>query len=199
VTGHEDQLMADYSNRRDRNRIVIKTPNPHNRRGSQSQRQRSASRARESLLAISVIAAAALATFIALFLTSRPYDPMNSTVLPQQSVLQGPAMVQPSPKPSPSTSPQQKPAAEQSPTPAGETAGAAGSDDAGIQSQIERTLAADPALSKLDVSALVEGGRVTVVGSVRSADLKVRVEKAVSSVKGVVSVDNQLVVTEATP
>jgi hypothetical protein len=191
--------MADYTNRKDRSRIVIKTPSPQNRRGSQSQRQRSASRTRESVLAISVIAAAALATFIALFLISRPYDPMNSTALPQQSVPQGPAMVQPSPKPSPSTSPQQKPPAEQAPTPAGETAGAAGSDDAGIQSQIERTLAADPTLSKLDVSTLVEGGRVTVVGSVRSADLKVRVEKAVSSVKGVVSVDNQLVVTEATP
>lgn len=108
-------------------------------------------------------------------------------------------MVQPSPKPSASTSPQQKPAVEQSPTPAGETAGAAGSNDAGIQSQIEQTLAADPTLSKLDVSTLVEGGKVTLVGSVSSADLKIRVAKAVSSVKGVVSVDNQLVVTEATP
>ena len=105
-------------------------------------------------------------------------------------------MVQPSPKPSPSISQQ---SAEQSPTPAGETTGAAGFDDAGIQSQIERTLAADPTLAKLDVSTLVEGGRVTLVGSVSSADLKGRVEKAVSSVKGVVSVDNQLVVTEATP
>ncbi len=190
--------MADYSNRKDRNRIVIKTPTRHNRRSSQSQSQRSAPRTRESLLAISVIAAAALATFIALFLTSQPYDPMNSTVLPQQSVPQGPAIVQASPKPSPSTSLEQKLAAEQSPTPAGETAGAAGY-DAGIQSQIERTLAADPMLSKLDVSTLVEGGKVTVVGSVRSADLKMRVEKAVGSVKGVVSVDNQLVVTEATP
>jgi osmotically-inducible protein OsmY len=38
-----------------------------------------------------------------------------------------------------------------------------------------------------------------LVGSVSSANLKSRVEKAVSSVKGVVSVDNQLVVNEATP
>jgi hypothetical protein len=190
--------MADYSNR-NRNRVVIKTPTRHARRGSQSYSRSSGPRTRESLLAISVIAAAALATFIALFLTSRPYDPMNSTVLPQQSVPQGPAMVQPSPKPSSSTSPQQKPAAEHSPTPTVETTGASGSDDAGIQSQIERTLAADPTLSKLDVSTLVEGGKVTLVGSVRSADLKSRVEKAVSSVKGVVNVDNQLVVTGAAP
>jgi osmotically-inducible protein OsmY len=72
-------------------------------------------------------------------------------------------------------------------------------DDAGIQSQIERTLASDPVLSKLDVSTLVEGGKVTIVGSVRSADLKQRVEKTLRSVKEVISVDNQLVVTEATP
>ena len=72
-------------------------------------------------------------------------------------------------------------------------------DDAGIQSQIERTLAADPVLSKLDVSTLVEGGKVTIVGSVRSADLKQRVEKSLLSVRGVISVDNQLVITEATP
>jgi hypothetical protein len=136
---------------------------------------------------------------MALFLTSRHFDPMNSTVLPQQTVPQGPAMVQPSPKPSPSTSPQERTAAEQSPTPAVAAAGTAGSDDAGIQSRIERTLAADPTLAKLDVSTLVEGGKVTLVGSVSSTDLKSRVEKVVSSVKGVVSVDNQLVVTAATP
>lgn len=189
--------MADYSNRSNRNRIVVKTSTRQGRRGSQSNSRRPAPRTRESVLAVSVIAAAALATFIALFLTSRPYDPMNSTVLPQGSVPQGPAMIQPSPKPSPSISPQQS--AQQSPTPTGETTGAAGSGDAGIQSQIERTLAADPTLAKLDVSTLVEGGRVTLVGSVSSADLKSRVEKALSSIKGVVSVDNQLVVTEATP
>ncbi len=189
--------MADYSNRSNRNRIVIKAPTG-SRRG-QTHNRRSAPKTRESLLAISVIAAAALATFVALFLTSRPFDPMNSTVLPQQSVPQAPALVQPSPKPSSSTSPQQKPAAEQSPTPASETTDAAGSDDAAIQSKIERMLAANPTLSKLDVSTLVKDGKVTVVGSVSSAELKSRVARAVGSVKGVVSVDNQLVVTEATP
>ena len=82
-----------------------------------------------------------------------------------------------------------------SPEPTIETA----PDDAWIQSQIERMLASDPTLSKLDVSTLVEAGKVTIVGSVRSADLKQRVEKALRAVKGVVSVDNQLIITEATP
>jgi osmotically-inducible protein OsmY len=53
--------------------------------------------------------------------------------------------------------------------------------------------------SSLDVSTLVEGGKVTIVGAVKSPELKQRVEKAIQSVKGVTSVDNQLVVTEATP
>jgi hypothetical protein len=151
-------------------------------------------------VALAVITAAALATFVALFLTSRPYDPMNSTLLPVQTVPAGSLATQPSPKPSPTISPllpASQTAAAESPEPSGETGTVP--DDAGIQSQIERTLASDPTLSKLDVSTLVEGGKVTIVGSVRSADLKQRVEKTLRSVRGVTGVDNQLVVTEATP
>jgi hypothetical protein len=189
--------MSDHSRRR--NRIVIETPTARNRRGARPVGRQPSLAAREAIVALTVIGAAALATFIALFLTSRPYDPMNSTLAPVQSVPAGSLAMQPSPKPSPtiSPSPQQNLAGGivPSPEPTVETV----PDDAGIQSQIERTLAADPTLSKLDVSTLVEGGKVTIVGSVRSADLKQRVEKTLRSVKGVISVDNQLVVTEATP
>lgn len=72
-------------------------------------------------------------------------------------------------------------------------------DDASIQSHIDAALAADPVLAKLDVSTLVENGKVTVVGAVRSAELKQRVEKTIRSLKGVATVDNQLVINEATP
>jgi len=151
-------------------------------------------------VALTVIGAAALATFVALFITNRPYDPMNSTVTPLQTVPTGPVAMQPSPKPSPTVSPSlpaSQTAAAESPEPSAETGTVP--DDAGIQSQIERALASDPTLSKLDVSTLVEGGKVKIVGSVRSMDLKQRVEKALRSVRGVTGVDNQLVVTEATP
>jgi hypothetical protein len=186
--------MSDHAKRR--NRIVIETPTARQQRGARPVGRQPRAGTREGIVALTVIGAAALATFVALFLTSRPYDPMNSTLAPVQTV---PAGSLPSPKPSPAISPspkQNQPATAQlSPAPAGETA----IDDAGIQSQIERTLASDPTLSKLDVSTLVEGGKVTIVGSVRSTDLKQRVERALRSVKGVASVDNQLVVTEATP
>jgi hypothetical protein len=187
--------MTDHSRRR--NRIVIETPGARYRTGRPAGRE-PGPRTREGFVALTVIAAAALATFIALFLTSRPYDPMNSTMDPVQTIPVG-SLTLPSPKPSTSPTPQHEQAAgaQSSPTPELETTTVP--DDAGIQARIERTLAADPSLSKLDVSTLVEAGKVTIVGSVRSADLKQRVEKALAGIKGVIRVDNQLVITEATP
>jgi hypothetical protein len=149
-------------------------------------------------VALSVIGAATLATFLALFLTSRPFDPMNASVAPQQTVPSGPG-ISPSPKSSPTVTPlsSQTPSTERSPsTPGGETTEVP--DDATVQAHIESALA-DAGLSKLDVSTLVENGKVTIVGSVRSAEVKQRVEKTIRSVKGAAVIDNQLVITEATP
>jgi len=193
--------MADHN--RNRNRIVIDTSSARPQRSPRPMGRQSGTGTREGIVALSVIAAAALATFIALFLTSRPYDPMNSTLAPGQAVPAGSISLGQTPKPSPtiSPSPQQSAVAGATPSPAPAPAVETASvpDDAGIQFQIDRTLTADPVLSKLDVSTLVEGGKVTIVGSVKSADLKQRVEKTLRLIRGVVSIDNQLVVTEATP
>jgi osmotically-inducible protein OsmY len=72
-------------------------------------------------------------------------------------------------------------------------------DDATIQAHIETALASDAVASKVDVSTLVANGKVTIVGSVKSAELKQRIERIIRGVKGVTSVDDQLVITEATP
>lgn len=148
-------------------------------------------------MALVIIGAAALATFLALFLTSRPYDPMSSTVQPQLSVPQGQLQLQATPIPSPSQSPTAKPTASVSAEPSGENASPP--DDATIQQEIEHALHSDSALADLDISTLVEAGRVTIVGSVRSPELKQRVARIVRGIKGVTSIDNQLVVIEATP
>jgi len=153
-------------------------------------------RARERWVAISVIAAAAFAAFLALFLTSRPYDPMNSTFDAQTGVPQAPIAMS-SPKTSPTPTPQTQTAG--TPEPAGQTAQPDAPDDAGIQAQIEKALASDSGLAELDVSTIVEGGKVTIVGSVRTAEFKQRVERKIRAVKGVLAVDNQLVILEATP
>lgn len=184
--------------RQGRNRVVINTT-PTHRRGKTSAGHRGQTGPREGLVAISVIAAAAFATFFALFLTSRPYDPMSSSFDAQQAIPLAP-LATPSPKtsPSPTPSPSENATPAESPEPGGEVASPV-PDDAGIQAQIEKAMSSDPALAQLDVSTIVEGGRVTIVGSVRSAELKQRVERTIRSVKGVQSFDNQLVVIEPTP
>ncbi len=179
-----------------RSRFVVETPPPRPR----SSRARGArnTRSPEIWVALSVIGAAALATFLALFLTSRPFDPMSATLEAQQVVPAGPSL-----SPTPKASPTGTPVASQTPlnqgTPTGGQTSTDTPNDATIQSQIESTLTSDPVLAKLDVSTLVENGKVTIVGSVRSAELKQRVERAIRSTKGVNSIDNQLVITEATP
>lgn len=180
-----------------KSRIVVDT----SRRSQTPARPRGQTQPRhaELWIAITVIVAAGLATFLALFITSRPFDPGTASLAPQQIVPAGPAL-SPSPKTSPTISPtpQAKPSAQSSPSiSSGEVT--APVDDASVQSHIDAALAADPALAKLDVSTLVENGKVTIVGSVRSAELKQRVERSIRGIKGVASVDNQLVVNEATP
>lgn len=154
----------------------------------------------EVWVAISVIIAAALATFVALYITSRPFDPATASLAPQQVIPAGP-IVTPSakPSPSPSATAQNKPSPVASSSVAGGETSNTPIDDASIQSHIDVALDTDPMLSKLDLSTLVENGKVTIVGSVNSAELKQRAERIVRSIKGVTIVQNQLVVSESTP
>ena len=177
--------------RQERKRVVVSTSQKYRGPGGPGPRTRS----REGVVALSVIGAAALATFLALFVTSRPYDPMSSTFDAQQTVPAGP-LATPSPTPTATpTAASTEPS--ESPEPAGETAPTV--DDATIQAQIDRASRSDPALANLDVSTIVEGGRVTIIGSVPSAETKQRVERTIRAIRGVLAVDNQLVVIEATP
>ena len=188
LVGYVSQLM----HRQDRKRVVISTSRQPRSSGAAGRRTGS----RECVVALSIIGAAALATFLALFITSRPYDPMSSTFDAQQTVPSGPLAAQsPTPTPTPTTTATQP---SESPEPSGETTTAT-VDDATIQAQIERASRSDAALANLDVSTIVEGGRVTIIGSVPSAETKQRVERTIRAIRGVLAVDNQLVVIEATP
>lgn len=75
-----------------------------------------------------------------------------------------------------------------------ETTKATGTDDATLQSNIEKKLSDDPKLSKLGVTVSVLDGKVTLMGSVDSREMKSRVERVVK-IRGVKSVDNQITVT----
>src|SRR5947199_7741443 len=131
--------MSRHTDSQRRNRIVVPANSARYRSGS---RLNSQPRPREGLTAITLIGAAMLATFLALFLTSRPYDPMNSTIAPQPDVPSGQLMMQPSPKSSPSPTPQlnQNSAPGQSPEPGGGNT-AATIDDATMQNEIEKIMA----------------------------------------------------------
>jgi hypothetical protein len=180
--------------RSNRSRIVVDASPRQRRPPARGYGQRP--RNTELWLAISLIVAAALATFLALFLTSRPYDPMSTSLAPQQTIPAGPNI---SPSPKSSVSATATPQTAPSPSlPSGETSPSV-IDDATIQSEIDKTLASDSALANLDVSTLVENGKVTIVGSVKSSELKQRVAREIRALKGVTNVDNQLVVAESTP
>lgn len=188
--------LSRQMEQRNRRRVVITTSGEHTRRVAPSRRVQKPG-PREWVLALIIVGAAALATSLALFLTSRPYDPMSSTVEPQQSVPQGQLQLQPTPTPTPTQMPTANATASVSPESAATPSQPR--DDAAIQEDIERTLRSDSALADLDISTIVEGGRVTIVGSVRSPELKQRVAREVRAIKGVAAIDNQLVVIEGTP
>jgi len=188
--------LSRQMEQRNRRRVVITTSGEHTRRVAPSRRIQKPG-PREWVFALIIVGAAALATSLALFLTSRPYDPMSSTVEPQQSVPQGQLQLQPTPTPTPTQMPTANATASVSPESAATPSQPR--DDAAIQEDIERTLRSDSALADLDISTIVEGGRVTIVGSVRSPELKQRVAREVRAIKGVTAIDNQLVVIEGTP
>ena len=193
--------MSQHLDQQRRKRIVIETPSGRHSRYARRGVGTGSSPKSEVVVAASVIGAAALATFLALFLTSRPYDPMNSSVAAQQDVPPSTTYLQPSPKPTPSAQPSATPAPiAGSPThPLGEVTAPAITDDAAIQAEIERKIGDDPALAGLDINTIVENGRVTLAGSVKSSALKTQVEKLVRGIRGVTAISNQLIVTAATP
>lgn len=86
-------------------------------------------------------------------------------------------------QPAPATAP---PATSSRPT---------GTDDAAIQSEIDKRMAEDAALSTLGVTATVLDGKVTLIGTVESQALKNQVERMVKAIKGVRTVDNQVIVS----
>ncbi|HKP73209.1 MAG TPA: BON domain-containing protein, partial [Pyrinomonadaceae bacterium] len=84
--------------------------------------------------------------------------------------------------------------------PAGTTAAPAppansGTDDATLESRINKSFNDDANLSTLGISVTVIGGKATLIGSVKTQALKDRAER-LAHVRGVSSVDNKIMVEE---
>lgn len=73
------------------------------------------------------------------------------------------------------------------------------SDDATLQTKIDKAFADDPAVSAAVVNATVVNGRVQLSGTVNSNAVKQRAERLAYAVKGVLGVDNRITVTAGTP
>ena len=123
------------------------------------------------------------------------------TPLPQPT----PIIIQQAPQTVPAPVIIQAPPATDTTTPAAPpattapTAAPPANDDATLQTTIDKAFADDPAVSAAVIDATVVNGRVRLSGTVNSDAVKQRAERLAYAVKGVLGVDNKIVVTAGTP
>jgi len=191
-----------------RSRVVVETPNERREVvSSQSVRTPDNSGISAGMVGVLVVVAIALITMLVLFWMSSQQstaDNANLAAAQQQppTVVQQPAPVQQPPviiqQPAPAT----QPAPIVVTPPAGGTtapvATAPAADttnmDSTVQAAVDKKLSDDPEISTLGITASVLNGKVMLVGTVKTAELKTRIERMVKQIKGVKDVDNQITV-----
>jgi hypothetical protein len=185
-----------------KSRVVVETPNER-REVVHSQAVRSDDRNGISagMVGVLVVVAIALITMLVLFwMSTQPTTDTTATVTqPPTTVVEQPAPAQQPPviiqQPAPVTT---QPAPIIVNPPAGGSTATATEQaldmDSTIQTQIDKRLTDDPAFSTLGITATVLNGKVTLLGTVKSEELKTQVEQMVKQVKGVKQVDNQITV-----
>ena len=179
-------------------RVVVDTPNVRREVvHSETARYPERSGTSGAALAAIVVGVIALAAIIILFVMNQQQNDANTNVAqtpPQTTIVQQPAQQPPVvvQQPAPATQPAPVIINGQ-PAPATSGATTSGAlDDGSIQAAIDKKLNNDPTLSTLGVTTTVLNGKVTLMGTVKTAALKSQVERAVRNVKGVKSVDNQI-------
>jgi len=180
-------------------RVVVETPNAH-REVSRTEREYTPERGGTSnaTIAVVVILAIGVVVLLALFLMNRQSNDnanLAAQQAAQQPAQQQPVIVQQPAQQQPPVIIQQPAApASQPPIIVNQPAAPAGGDDSSIQAEIDKRIHDNPALSALGITATVLNGKVMLMGSVKSDQLKNQVEKLVRSVRGVKRVDNQIMV-----
>jgi hypothetical protein len=202
-----------------RSRVVVDTPSLR-REVVHTETSRTPERSGLSTgtVAALVIGALALATIVFLFLRSNQQDAADTRTTTTTTTAATTAPTAPPPTIIQQPAPQQQqppviiqaPATAAPPTtivvpqssattaPADSISGRAsssGTDDLTVQSNVDRKLQSDPTLSTLGITASVNNSKATLTGTVNSASVKRQVERAVQSVRGVRSVDNQIIVS----
>jgi cytoskeletal protein RodZ len=186
-----------------RSRVVVETPNERREVvSSQSVRTPDNSGISAGMVGVLVVVAIALITMLVLFwLSSQPTTTDNANLAAQQqqptTVVQQPAQQPPViiQQPAPATT---QPAPIIVTPPAGGTTAPATvppettNIDSTIQAAVDKKLADDPEISTLGITASVINGKVMLVGTVKTEELKTRIERMVKQIKGVKDVDNQI-------
>jgi len=196
--------MAYQEREAEQKRIVVDTPNARREEIHSEARRypdRSSGISGAALAAI-VVGVIALAAIIILFVLNQQQNSVNANVAAQQSpqtLTQQPAQQPPVIVQQPATQPPVIINGGQSaPTTGGGITSSGGRsnapDDSGVQAAVDKKLNDDPHLSALGITATVINGKVTLLGMVHSQAEKSQVERAVRSVKGVKSIDNQITI-----
>lgn len=182
-----------------KSRVVVETPSERREFvQSHSVRTPENNGLSAGMLGVLVVVAIALITMLVLFWMSSQSTNDNANVAVQQppTVIEQPAPAQQPPviiqQPAPVTT---QPAPIIVSPPAGGSMPAESANiDSTIQAAIEKRLADDPEFSTLGITVSVLNGKVMLLGTVKSEDLKSRIERAVKQIKGVKEVDNQITV-----
>ena len=172
-------------------RIVVETPAARREIEHTEAVRNSDSGISGAALAAIVVGVIALAAILILFMMNQQQatnenlaaQQPNTTIVEQPAQQQPPVIVQ-----QPATQP--PPVIVNNPPATGGSA--ASSDDANVQAALDKKLSDDPTLSSLGITATVMNGKATLMGMVKTEALKAEVERAVRSVKGVRSIDNQI-------
>ena len=182
-----------------KSRVVVETPNER-REVVHTQSVRDNNGISAGMVGVLVVVAIALITMLVLFwLSSQPTTDSTLTAQEQPTVIQQPAPAAQQPpviiqQPAPV---QTQPAPIIVTPPAGGTTMPAQSAtttniDSTVQAAIDKRLTDDPEFSTLGITASVIDGKVMLVGTVKSEELKAKIERAVKQIKGVKAVDNQI-------
>jgi hypothetical protein len=185
-----------------RSRVVVETPNERREVvHSQSVRTPDNGGISAGMVGVLVVVAIALITMLVLFwLSSQPAANDNANIAATQqppTVVQQPAPVQQPPviiqQPAPATQPAPiivtPPAGgSTAPTMPAESANI----DSTVQAAVDKRLSDDPEISTLGITASVLNGKVMLLGTVKTEEMKTRIERMVKQIKGVKAVDNQI-------
>ena len=186
-----------------RSRVVVETPTERREVvSSQSVRTPDNSGISAGMVGVLVVVAIALITMLVLFWLSSQPTTDNANLAAQQpptTVVQQPAPAQQPPviiqQPALVTQPAPivvtPPAGGTTTMPAGSASSAANIDST-IQAAVDKKLADDPDISPLGITATVLDGKVMLIGTVKTEEMKTRVERMVKQIKGVKAVDNQI-------